>query len=654
MVGRSLLAALLALILAAVPQSVRGAGKWLRVRSSHFVFIGDAGEGSIREVAERVEAFREALRQSLPSRAAASPVPTVIFVFGSDQSFAPFKPLYQGKTVERIAGYFQGGEDANYITINVEGRDAAYPVIFHEFAHALINNTLIGVPVWVNEGLAELYRTFADRDGGRTAVIGLPPHEHVLALRQLPFMPLADLVAVGHDSAVYNEGDRRGVFYAESWALTHYLLFGNEKRSSQLAQYLQDVNQGLPALDAFQHAFGAEPRVLEKELHDYVRRFLFNAREVKFDQSFRQAIPKGAEPLQEPEAQAYLGDLLAHMNRPDEARVLFERVLKADPASPRALAAFGALHVRERRVDEALPLLERATALAPDDPSILTWLGDGLVARIQDRGSMAGPEVVDRARTVLAKAAALAPDDAHLAASRGFVEMVSGEHLGEARTFFERAVALAPARESYSLMLADVLLRQRDVAAATARLGPLVARGSRPEIKDRARELLARMAETRLAAASEQAASNPPVDAGAARSTERTQVGPVTPQASRPESSGARAAGGQPRFIPDLRPLRDGEVRVLGQFQAVECGPNGIVLTMNLGDRALRLGAARFDAVEFIAYRQDVQLKVNCGPVSPSLRALATYRPSSAAGARVSDGQAIALELIPDDYTPKR
>ena len=37
-------------------------------------------------------------------------------------------------------------------------------------------------------------------------------------------LPVAQLLAVDETSALYNEGERRSIFYAESWALTHYLL----------------------------------------------------------------------------------------------------------------------------------------------------------------------------------------------------------------------------------------------------------------------------------------------------------------------------------------------------------------------------------------------------------------------------------------------
>ena len=78
--------------------------------------------------------------------------------------------------------------------------------------------------------------------GEREAKLGRVKEEHVYDLRER-FIPLAELLAVDHKSPLYNEGDRRGVFYAESWALVHYLLIGNPKRKGQLAAYLREVRR---------------------------------------------------------------------------------------------------------------------------------------------------------------------------------------------------------------------------------------------------------------------------------------------------------------------------------------------------------------------------------------------------------------------------
>ena len=99
-------------------------------------------------------------------------------------------------------------------------------VVYHEFVHLLVNNSVRSMPLWFNEGLAEYYATFEVQRVGRIARPRNVQEDHVLLLRDR-FLPLESIVAVDHDSPLYNESDKTSIFYAESWALVHYLLMGS-------------------------------------------------------------------------------------------------------------------------------------------------------------------------------------------------------------------------------------------------------------------------------------------------------------------------------------------------------------------------------------------------------------------------------------------
>ena len=79
--------------------------------------------------------------------------------------------------------------------------------------------------MWLNEGLAEFYSTF-QMVGDREALLGRPVPGHLEQLNLRTLLPLEDSANVRHDSPMYNEGDRRSLFYAQAWALTHMLLVG--------------------------------------------------------------------------------------------------------------------------------------------------------------------------------------------------------------------------------------------------------------------------------------------------------------------------------------------------------------------------------------------------------------------------------------------
>ena|SRR5688572_5922424 len=186
---------------------LHAAAKWTTLRSTNFVFVGDASERQIREVAQQLETFRDVVARLLPS-AIISPAPTVVFVFATDQLFRPYTPRFDGRFVE-VGGYFVGSNDVNYIAVNAERRELALTTVFHEYTHALAANSRAALPVWAGEGLAQVYESYQERDGGRRAVIGIPAKEHVDLLRASRLMPLAQLLAVDHQSSMYNEGSRR-------------------------------------------------------------------------------------------------------------------------------------------------------------------------------------------------------------------------------------------------------------------------------------------------------------------------------------------------------------------------------------------------------------------------------------------------------------
>ena len=107
-----LLAASLAVSAGIAAAPVEAAGKWTQLQSENFLFVGDASEGQIRRVAERLEQFRDVLLRVLPRANGHSAVPTIVMVFDQDRSMAPVTPMFRGRPIE-LAGYFLNGEDVN-------------------------------------------------------------------------------------------------------------------------------------------------------------------------------------------------------------------------------------------------------------------------------------------------------------------------------------------------------------------------------------------------------------------------------------------------------------------------------------------------------------------------------------------------------------
>ena len=91
------------LLIAATGHTVAAKDSWTSLRSKNFFLIGNASEKEIRQVALRLEQFREVSSRLFSKLNFNSPVPTTVVVFKSDSSYRPFKPN------ANTAGYFQAG-----------------------------------------------------------------------------------------------------------------------------------------------------------------------------------------------------------------------------------------------------------------------------------------------------------------------------------------------------------------------------------------------------------------------------------------------------------------------------------------------------------------------------------------------------------------
>jgi tetratricopeptide (TPR) repeat protein len=492
---RKLLPALLAIAgLLAVSASPAGGlprkpDSWIELRAPHFTILSDAGERRAREVAADLERLRSAIAEINPKIGLNSPVPTSIYVFSGPSSFKEYRPLYDGKPKD-VAGYFTSRPHGNYVTIDADPRMDSTRVVHHEYVHYLLDHNFPGLPLWLNEGLAELYSSF--ETSGAEAKLGLPIAEHVFWLRENPLIPLKDLEAMTTDSRDYNEGSRRGVFYAQSWALVHWLLVGGPEQRGQLVSYLQDLDQGIPGEAAFRRAFG-DPAELERQLRTYVRQRRFKYLSLPLAEGAERA-GGDLRPLARADALSRLGELLLNSGSEGEgagkrlaaAEEHFRAALAADPAHGRATAGLGAVARQAGRLDQAAAHFEQAARLAPDDFFVQFLYGSALLE------TEAGAARLPRARAALRRSVELRPDFAEgwgqLAYSYTFGD--EGELAEEAVEPFERAWRLRPSRPELAFNLALVYMRTGQRARAEEMVEKGLASLGKPLLVEQARQAL--------------------------------------------------------------------------------------------------------------------------------------------------------------------
>lgn len=479
------LMALLALMVLGAARPADAA--WNRLRSDHFTVVGNASVGRMREVARQLEQFRLVMLALLPPGASPSPVPTVVVVFGDTGSMRPYWPLVRGKTFE-VSGMFQGGPDVNYISVNGEFGEPALESVQYAYAAAILSDGP-RLPSWLWVGLAELYQTFQSRRGGLAAVVGIAPRGHFEVLREVQGMKLAELFAVQPGDRIFGEGIARQVFTAQCWGLVHYLTLGNPTYGAKFPEFLAQLRSGESSESAIRRVFGVEPEMIEAEFRASLRKYVFPAIELTFEEKTSRRVDTKAEPLSDKEASGYLGDLLVHLHRGADARKLLEKVAGPGGDTARATAALGLLEWDEEHPEKALELLQRAASFLADDAVVKGNFARLLMERYVDTKDKA---LLTPARVALERAVELDDENASAAYMRGYVALLEDDDEVAVR-WLKQAATLAPARERYRLLLARAQLNTGQLDAATATLGPLMARGQ-ADTRTEAREMMGEVA----------------------------------------------------------------------------------------------------------------------------------------------------------------
>jgi tetratricopeptide (TPR) repeat protein len=488
------LTALLALAASAAPgrpgASALAQRHWFEARTACFHIYSCGPTQEVARLAVRLEQFREAYSILAGAQAVASP-PIVVIAFPDHASMLPFLPLYQGKPAN-LAAFFSRGSDQNLIVLALSGSDASsLKVIFHEYTHLLLRRNQPWWPLWLSEGMAEIYAPF--EVNGARARIGLPIDHHLALLAERPLLPLEELFAVTRDSPGYNERQRQGIFYSESWLLTHYLMLGgNPAHKAGFRQLTPLLREGQSPEEAFTNALHTTLPAMQAELRHYLARGKFNPLELTLSAPLETPRTFATRSLTPMEVCYHLGEELLHIGRPDAAEPWFRQALKLAPASPLPYEGLGLLAARRGEPDQAVRLLRQAALLGP-----LNFLGHYTYAREQylltsHNGAFRplDPKPAAAIRSELQKSLSLMPDFGPAHHLYGFFEMIQGEDLPGAEKHLGWAIQLEPENQAYLLTLAQVQLAQKDPAAARRTLAPLRLPYVEPQIRAQAEEML--------------------------------------------------------------------------------------------------------------------------------------------------------------------
>lgn len=465
---------------------------WFETRTAHFNIFSCGAVPEVYKLAGRLEQFCRAYAQLAGTQSVDSP-PIVVVAFPDRESMQSYLPLYQGKP-GNLAAFFTHSTDENVIVLSLPepgSPDTGMEVIFHEYSHLLFRRNDQIWPLWLKEGMAEVYSTF--QTSGHIARIASPIPHHLQVLRREPMMSLDELFAVTHDSPQYNERERQGMFYAESWLLTHFLMAGdNDAYRARFGQFTTLLRQGQSPVQAFTNALHSSLPVVEAELGRYLQQGVFLPIDLSLAADVSSPINYTAHYLTPVEIYFRLGDELLRIDRLDEAEARFALAQKLAPASPLPSEGLGLVAHQLKQHDAALRELK--TAIQHGSENFLTYYLCALeefqaTAESNDVYVRTTKDQAVQIRGNLEQSLALMPDFGPAQELDGFFELVQGEHLVAAGQHLQRAIQLEPENLSYLLSLAEFQYQTRNPDAARQTLFPLLWSNAEAKLRAEATEL---------------------------------------------------------------------------------------------------------------------------------------------------------------------
>lgn len=468
--------------------------RWFEVKTAHFDIFSCGAVQDVDKLAARLEQFCKAYSQLAGMQAVASP-PTVVMAFPDHEAMTPFLPLYNGQPAN-LSGFFTRGSDENLIVLSLADSEGMN-VIFHEYAHLLFRRNDQIWPLWLKEGMAEIYSTFQTTSYG--VQIARPIDYHLYLLQRQPLMPLHDLFSVTHDSPQYNEASRQGIFYAESWLLTHYLIAGdNPDYLARFGRFMELLKQGELPEQAFTNALGASLPTIENQLRNYLARGKFNSIDLSLGANLSAPVSATVRAIYPVETYFHLGDELLRIGRADMAEEFFAQDEKLAPANPLPYEGLGLVAAERNQHDEAVADMQAALQRGSTD-----FLAHYIYARekfrrtadSQERYHRLDNSVATEIQDELQKSLALMPNFGEAHELLGFVEMVQGDNLADAEQQLQQAIQLEPENPSYLLTLAQLQMREQHSVAARQTLQPLLLPNADARLHASAEELLQEMAQ---------------------------------------------------------------------------------------------------------------------------------------------------------------
>jgi tetratricopeptide (TPR) repeat protein len=429
-----------------------GEKPWIEVRSPHFRVLTDASQSDARQIAHEFEAMRFVFSDRYPQFRLEGGAPLLIFAARDEGTARSLDPgTWKAKGV-KPNGFFNHAWDKEYAMVRMDGWNEpgneaiGRVIVYHEYTHSILHLNLHWIPGWLNEGLANYYGyTRFERN---RILIGAPPPRSVDMPTQF-LIPIETLISGSPD---FRDEVKVLQFYAESWALVHFMMWGpGMERGERLNKFSSLLQQGIEQKKAFQQAFGSFADV-DKALALYVsnRGFATGVLTTPLqidDKNFT------TRTLTMAETEAELSGFHFWTHDVAGARSLAEKALKDDAKLGLAHEMMGFVDFADAKDADALNEFSQAYSL---DSTL--WLSLFAKTMMSPIATSTAPADEDALKLDLLKVVELNQQFAPAYVQLARLALRRGE-LQTALGLSRRAEELEPTRAGYHTMSGQILLR---------------------------------------------------------------------------------------------------------------------------------------------------------------------------------------------------
>ena len=279
-------------------------------KTAHFVLVYNTSETYARWVGDLYERLYRAFANFWKQRGVRLDeprFPLVALVFDSKQAYLHYAEREVGESAKAMIGYYnmQTNRIVSFDITGVQGLAApgqrysstamltqlfsqpqaerTVATIVHEAVHQIAYNSGLQVrladnPKWVSEGLAMFFETPDVNNPRGWGTVGKVNYHQLQQFRHyLTRRPSDSLTTLISDDSRFASKDTIAGAYAESWALTYYLLKAHGDKYADYAKELATLrplgeSNARQRIELFQKHFGEDMLKLDSQFVSYIRR----------------------------------------------------------------------------------------------------------------------------------------------------------------------------------------------------------------------------------------------------------------------------------------------------------------------------------------------------------------------------------------------